>query len=128
MRDGFSISPLGRVRYFKEGGREQLNAAINAPVQGTASDLMQLAIADIQGLLHERGRGKVEDVSVVGTVHDSAVLELPTVGWEAKALEVKERMENLNPLLSYLGVQFDVPITVEYTVGTRWSLTDVGKG
>lgn len=128
LRDGFSISPLGRVRYFRDNGREALNAAINAPVQGTASDLMQLAIADIQGLLHERGRGKVEGVSVVATVHDSAVLELPEIGWEDKALEVKERMENLNPLLSYLGVQFEVPITVEYTCGTRWSLSDVGSG
>ena len=128
VRDGRSISPLGRVRNFR-GGDKDLNAAINAPVQGTASDLMQIAIADIQGLLPAgQGRGKVEDVLMVGTVHDSAVVLLPKDNWKAKAEEIKERMENLNPLLKFLGVELDVPIKIEYTVGTRWSLDDIGEG
>lgn len=126
LRDGFSISPLGRIRYFS-GGKHDLNAAINAPVQGMASDLMQLALADIQGLLPAgSGRGRVEGVKPVGTVHDSAVILLPADDWKAKALEVKERMEDLNPLLRRLGVELDVPIVTEATIGTRWSLSDVG--
>lgn len=126
LRDGFSISPLGRIRHFA-GGKHDLNAAINAPVQGMASDLMQLALADIQGLLPAgSGRGRVEGVKPVATVHDSAVVLLPADGWEAAALEVKDRMENLNPLLARLGVELDLPIVVEGTVGTRWSLSDVG--
>lgn len=128
MRDGFSISPLSRMRRFNGTGKNDLNAAINAPVQGMASDLMQMAIADIQGLLPAgMGRGRVEGVRAVGTVHDSVVMELPEDSWREKALEVQQRMEDLNPLLKRLDVQLDVPIRVEAVVGTRWSLKDVGE-
>ena len=126
-RDNCSVSPLGRIRNFKGRGDKDLNAAINAPVQGMASDLMQIAIADIQGLLPAgQGRGKVEDVLVIGTVHDSAVVLLPKNNWEAKAKEVQQRMEDLNPLLKFLGIELDVPIKIEATVGSRWSLDDIG--
>jgi len=125
LRDSVSLSPLGRIRYFDGTGGNDLNAAINAPVQGMASDLMQIAIASIQGEL-PGFRGSITDARVVATVHDSAVIELPEDNWEEIAQKIKYEMENPNPILKKLGVELDVPIVVEATIGTRWSLSDVG--
>lgn len=133
IRDGLSVSPLGRVRRFHGGANfgpdanNALNAAINAPVQGMASDLMQIAIASIQGEL-PGPRHQVTDARVVATVHDSAVIELPEDDWEVQATLIKAEMEDPSEVLTRLGVDLDVPIIVEYTVGTRWALSDVGEG
>lgn len=127
IRDNIAVSPLGRVRRFDNGlsNANDLNAAINAPVQGMASDLMQIAIASIQGEL-PGVRSSLIDVRVVATVHDSAVIELPENSWEEVAQKIKYEMENPGPVLARLGVELDVPIRVEAQVGSRWSLSDIG--
>jgi DNA polymerase-1 len=126
-RDGISVSPLGRVRGFSNwGDPNTLNAAINAPVQGMASDLMQIAIAEIQGQLPGANR-TVPEALVIATVHDSAVIELPEDRWQETAQLIKATMEDPAPVLKNLGVELDVPIVVEASIGTRWSLSDVGK-
>lgn len=129
-RDGYIVSPVGRVRrlpniwdansfYAGEAERQ----AVNSPVQGLASDLMQMAGADIQGLLP--GTTAVPGVRLVATVHDSIVAELPISTWREAAEEVARRMENSGAWLRKLGVDFDVPIVADFAVGTRWSLSDV---
>lgn len=131
-RDGYVTSPIGRVRrlpgiwspvdYLSQQAERN---AINSPVQGFASDLMQMAAASIQGLLP--GTTPVPGARLVGTVHDSIVGEFPADRWEEVSRACIERMTTaLDPALRAMGCVLDVPLAVEATAGTRWGLYDVG--
>src|SRR5690606_30990731 len=94
---GQVVSPIGRVRrlndIYSSNDRLRKHAeknSVNAPVQGFASDLMQIAAASIQGLIpgHEPVRG----VHLVGTVHDSIVGEVEEDRWEEAVQECQHRM------------------------------------
>ena len=128
---GQVVSPIGRVRRLPDvwDGNERRaghaeRAGVNAPVQGFASDLMQMAAADIEGLMP--GSTPVKDVRLVGTVHDSILVEVPLDDWEKATQAAVDRMLDLQRYLDRLGCLLDVPLAVEAKVGTRWGLTDVG--
>lgn len=133
-KTGQVLSPIGRVRRLPgiySGHDAKVShaerAAINAPVQGFASDLMQIAAAIIEGNLP--GYEPVPDCRLVATVHDSIVGELPEDRWEEVAKRVLEVMtvDVLDVLRTRFGVEFDVPLEAEASVGTRWGLKDVGE-
>lgn len=128
---GQVVSPIGRVRRLPAifDGNPSVSShaerqAINSPVQGFASDLMQTAAASIEGNLP--GYEPVPDVAIVATVHDSIVVEVPANDWKRATGRCMRRMLDLHPVLSRLGCDFDVPLAVEAKVGTRWGLADVG--
>lgn len=132
MADGYIVSPIGRVRRLPNIWspvsalrEEAARQGVNSPVQGLASDLMQMAAADIQGLLP--GTKPVPNSRLVATVHDSIVAQLPADNWREPAAEIARRMERSGEWLKRLGVTFDVPIVADYSVGTRWSLDDVSN-
>jgi DNA polymerase-1 len=80
-KDGFTETILGRRRYIPEltSGNRRLQAlgerqALNAPIQGSASDVFKLAMIGVDGALHER----VDlDCHMLLTVHDELVFEVP---------------------------------------------------
>lgn len=130
-RDGQITSPIGRVRrvpHIWDGNdymaSEAERQAINSPVQGFASDLMQMAAASIHGNLP--GFTRVPDVHIVGTVHDSIVVEVPEDDWQRATARCMRRMLDLDPALKRLGCSLSVPLSVEAHVGSRWGLADVG--
>lgn len=129
-RRGYALSPIGRRRnlpnlqdrnpfYRLEAERQ----AINAPVQGFGSDIMQMALASIYGEMP--GSTRVVGADPVATVHDSLVTEVPINGWEEVVEECQERMTNLDRWLGEMGVTMDVPLVADAVVGTRWGLDDV---
>ncbi len=125
-------SPIGRVRRLPDitdGNEERVmaaeRAAINAPVQGFASDLMQIAAASIEGMIP--GHQPVEGARIVATVHDSIVVEVAADDWETITRRCIERMVKVTEVVKRLGCDLDVPLTVGATVGTRWGLSDVGE-
>lgn len=129
-RDGQVVSPLGRVRRlpdidsgseYRQGAAER--QAVNSPVQSFASDLMQISAADVAGFYD---RPAVPGVYIVGTVHDSLVVEVPQDDWQRACARVMRRMINPHRLLERMGCRLDVPLAAEATVGTRWGLGDVG--
>lgn len=129
-RDGYIVSPLGRIRRlpgiwdgYDKTVRHAENAAINSPVQGMASDMMQMSIASILGYLP--GSEKVAGAHPIATVHDSIVLEVRESDWQSIVEEAKQRMQTVDRYLSKLDVDFDVPLQADATVGTRWGLGDV---
>ena len=129
--NGFIVSPLGRVRRLPDlfSPIETLRSsaerqAINAPVQSTASDLMQLASASISGNVN--GVTPIREVSILGTVHDSIVVEVPDDNWKRPIASAMKRMIEAPRLLERIGVTIEVPLEVEAKVGTRWGLADVG--
>lgn len=130
-RHGQITSPLGRVRRVPDvhdgnpsRAAEAERAAVNSPVQGMASDLMQIAAASIAGNLP--GIPPVDGATLVGTVHDSILVQVPADRWETVTRQCQERMERVGEYVArYFYTTIDVPLVADYTVGTRWGLTDV---
>jgi DNA polymerase-1 len=131
QRTGYVVSPIGRIRRLPDiwDANESLAAfaernSINSPVQGFASDLMQMAAASIEGMLP--GSSPVVGARLVGTVHDSILAEVREDDWKEIALECQQRMLSVPLLLRKLDCDFDVPLTADVKVGTRWGLSDIG--
>ena len=130
---GQVVSPIGRVRRLPDiwDGNEQVvghaeRNSVNSPVQGFASDIMQIAAACIEGNVHDVPA--IPDVRLVGTVHDSILVEVRADRWEEASLACKRVMEEEVPLvLEKMGCVFDIPLVADATCGTRWGLSDVGE-
>lgn len=106
---------FGRVRYISEihnrsfavrGNAERM--AINAPIQGTAADLLKLAMIALDRRLDE----DAPDAAMLLTVHDEVVLEVPEKRIDQVVGIVRETMETIHPL--------DVPLAVETCWGKSW--------
>jgi DNA polymerase-1 len=130
-RTGEIVSPLGRVRRLPgvwDSNEGQVSfserAAINSPVQGFASDLMQMAAASIEGALP--GSQEVRGARIVATVHDSIVVEVPLADWRDVTMNCINRMVRVGDGLGQMDCVLDVPLAVEASVGTRWGLSDIG--
>ena len=129
---GYVTSPIGRTQWlsdlyskssFKSSHAER--NALNSPVQGFGSDLMQMAAASIMGTLPGYPLPKVEGAHVVATVHDEICIEVPEDRWQEILIECKRRMEDVNTFLRPLDCQMDVPIVAGPSAGTRWGVHDL---
>jgi DNA polymerase-1 len=89
--------------------REQaLRAAVNTTVQGTAADLMKLAMLRVNDVLSEGGF----EARMLLQVHDELLLEVPAGEVEQVRSLVREAMEHVHPL--------EVPLVVDQKVGQSW--------
>ena len=129
---GYVTSPIGRTQWlsdlyskssFKSSHAER--NALNSPVQGFGSDLMQMAAASIMGTLPGYPLPRVEGAHVVATVHDEICIEVPEDRWQEILVECKHRMEDVNTFLRPLDCQMDVPIVAGPSAGTRWGVHDL---
>lgn len=109
---GFTTTMLGRRRYFPDIHAAKImerkaaeRQAMNAPIQGTAADMMKLAMIDVARVL----QGK--KTRMLLTVHDELVFEL-AAGEESLLEPIREAMENALPL--------SVPVEVDAKVGSNW--------
>ncbi|MCB0074177.1 MAG: DNA polymerase I, partial [Caldilineaceae bacterium] len=114
---GYVETLLGRKRFFPEllSGRLPYNqrmaverAAINAPIQGTAADIMKIAMIR----LHERLRTDGLHARMLLQVHDELVLEVPPEEVETVAALVRDVMEHAYTL--------DVPLKADVETGPNW--------
>jgi DNA polymerase-1 len=114
-RSGKVSTLFGRVRYIPEihnrsftvrGNAERM--ATNAPIQGTAADLLKMAMIALEARLQTNGSG----ARMLLTVHDEIVIESPEPVAEEVAGIVKETMENIHPLA--------VPLAVDAHWGRSW--------
>jgi DNA polymerase-1 len=112
-RRGYVETLFGRRRYVPDlearvkSVREAAERmAFNMPVQGTAADLMKLAMVKLFPRLEEVG------ARMLLQVHDELVLEAPKERAEAVARLAKEVMEGVYPLA--------VPLVVEVGIGEDW--------
>jgi len=122
-KNGFVKTLLGRKRYFPEINSRNFpvrsNAerqAINMPIQGTAADMIKIAMIRIHGRLRRdvgaRGAGKPLQAKMLLQVHDELVFEVPRGEVKEVTDLVREEMENALPL--------DVPVVVEAGSGKNW--------
>ena len=113
--NGYVTTVLGRRRYLKDinsqnavvRGAAERNA-VNAPIQGSAADIIKLAMIAIQSKLEsENWKAKM-----LLQVHDELVFDVPKEEVEALQKMVKNEMEN--------AFSLDVPLVVDMGIGNNW--------
>ncbi len=114
-RDGYVETVFGRrlwlpdIRTQQVGRRQGAErAAINAPMQGTAADLIKLAMVAVQRWLDEKRMA----TKLVLQVHDELVLEVP----DEELAEIRLELPRLMTQVAKLRV----PLVVEVGVGANW--------
>ena len=90
----------------------QERAAINAPIQGTAADIIKRAMIKI----YEKNISNNNDCKMLLQVHDELIFEVKESKLEKYQALIRQEMENaLHPLIS-----LDVPLLVESSFGDNW--------
>ena len=112
---GYSLTLLGRKRPIPE--MESKNAfiraaaerlAINTPLQGTAADLIKLAMIEIDKELKIQGLQS----GMILQIHDELIFEAPDEELDHLAQIVKEKMEGVMSL--------KIPLVVDISIGKNW--------
>jgi DNA polymerase I len=113
---GFVETIFGRRLYLPEINARNINrqkaserAAINAPMQGTAADIIKIAMINVYKWL---AKSKV-DAKLILQVHDELVLEVSNEAVEETKGMVDELMSN--------AAKLDVPLVVDVGVGNNWN-------
>ena len=114
--DMFVETIMGRRLYLNEinaanGLRRQAaeRAAINAPLQGSAADIIKKAMIDINGFLNK----EMPEVKMIMQVHDELIFETPKNISEEVLLLMKNMMEG--------AVKLDIPLIAEAAIGINWN-------
>jgi len=117
---GYVETLLKRRRYFpalqskdttgdaERKRRDAEREAVNTPIQGTAADIIKIAMINLHRTLLERGM----TARMILQVHDELVIEAPDKEAEQAAQLVKEIMESAYPL--------SVPLRVDAYIGQNW--------
>jgi DNA polymerase-1 len=114
--DMFVETIMGRRLYLNEinaanGLRRQAaeRAAINAPLQGSAADIIKKAMLDIDKLI----LNEMPEVKMIMQVHDELVFECPKENADLVMEKMKETMEQT--------VELKIPLIAEAAVGSNWN-------
>ena len=114
-RDGYTTTLFGRRRLIGELRAQNANlrafgkrVAMNAPIQGTAADIMKLAMIRVHRRLLREGMKS----RLIMQVHDELILESPKDEVARARAILKEEMESAAVL--------SLPLTVEVTSGKNW--------
>ncbi|MCF8029184.1 MAG: DNA polymerase I, partial [Desulfobacteraceae bacterium] len=115
-RDGRVSTEFGRIRYIPDINSKNANmrgiaerAAVNTPIQGTAADLLKMAMIRVDTALCEKGFKS----AMLLTVHDELVFEVPEDEVGALQELVRGIMEGIADLA--------VPLKVNVSVGRDWA-------
>lgn len=113
---GYVETLFGRRRYLPDINAKNFNrrsfaerTAINTPIQGTAADIIKVAMLKVARNLKE---ARVKS-RVLLQVHDELVLEIPAAEQETVGKIVKETMEH--------AVDLAVPLVADVAVGKNWA-------
>jgi DNA polymerase-1 len=118
--DLFTTTLFGRKTHFpriksnvqhERQGAER--AAINAPIQGTAADIIKRAMARVGPALEAQGLGKVR---MLMQVHDELVFEVP----EDEVDRTTEVVRDVMAAAAEPAVQLSVPLGVDIGTGPNW--------
>jgi DNA polymerase-1 len=114
-KEGYATTKLGRRRYLTEinSGNSQAarlaeGAAINTPIQGTAAEIIKLAMIAVDRQLRERRMRS----RMVLTIHDELLFDTPRDELEALKLLITREMEG--------AMALKVPLKVDIGVGKNW--------
>jgi len=105
---GYVETIFGRKRFLKNittGKSELKRIVINTPIQGSAADIMKLAMINLYKKLPKEAK-------LILQVHDEVVIELPKEIVEETKKTVQDCMEN--------AVKLKIPLKVDISVGKNW--------
>ncbi len=112
---GISKTMMGRKRYIKDINSKNFNlrsfaerTAVNSPIQGTAADIIKLAMLKVQ----ENIKAHKMKSKMLLQVHDELIFEVPPAEIAGLIVILKECMEN--------AVVLDVPLKIDVNVGFDW--------
>ena len=112
---GYVSTIFGRRRYIPELKSESFlvrqfgsRAALNMPIQGTAADIMKLAMIEVNKKIEEKGLKS----RLVLQVHDELLLEVPIEEKEEAIKLLKDSMENI--------IELSLPLVAEVTSADSW--------
>jgi len=112
---GYVTTVFERRRYIPELAASNFNlrsfgerVAMNAPIQGTAADIIKIAMVKVQKALTE----KCPDAQLILQVHDELICEVPEKDAELVSSILKEEMEN--------AVKLSVPLKADVKIGKSW--------
>ncbi|MBT3906392.1 MAG: DNA polymerase I [Rhodospirillaceae bacterium] len=113
--DGFVRTLFGRkihIKSINEKNPMRKNfgerAAINAPIQGGAADIIKRAMIRVPGVLDREGL----NARMLLQVHDELIFEVPNAETDATIVAVKQVMES--------AAELDVPLVVDTGIGDNW--------
>ncbi len=116
QENGYALTLMGRRRYLPELTASNAmvrefgkRAAMNTPVQGTAADIIKLAMVRVDEALR---REKLQSRLIL-QVHDELLLECPPEEVETAARILQEAMEGV--------IQLSVPLSAEVHEGQNWA-------
>ncbi|MDP2664885.1 MAG: DNA polymerase, partial [bacterium] len=110
---GYVETLLGRKRYIPDITSETPvlkaaaeRAAINHPIQGSAADIMKLAMVNVYEAIPE------QKARMILQIHDELLFEVPSGTMRKTLEEIREIMEKAFPL--------EVPLTIDVSIGKNW--------
>ena len=114
-KNGYAETMMGRIRTIPELTMSNRNmqgfgkrVAMNMPLQGSASDIIKLAMIKVYDELQKQGL----KAKLIMQVHDELIIDTPTDEVEKVKKLLKEAMENV--------VKLEVPLIAEVGVGPNW--------
>ncbi len=114
-KDGYTSTLYGRRRYLPDLNRDNRQrrevaerAALNAPIQGTAADIIKVAMINVQKALADAGLKS----RMLLQVHDELVLEVVASELEEVTALVKDKMAT--------AIELSVPLDVSVGTGRSW--------
>ena len=114
--DGYAATLYGRRRNLPELKSSNFNVrsfgervAMNMPIQGTAADVIKIAMVNVHRRLKEEG----SEARLLLQVHDELIVECPEAECEKVRALLKEEMEN--------AAHFTVPLIADAQTGHSWS-------
>ena len=115
-QDGYAVTIYGRRRELPELKSSNFNmrsfgerVALNMPIQGTAADIIKLAMVNV----HSRLRAEGLKARLILQVHDELIAECPQEEAERVKLILTQEMEN--------AAHLSVPLTVDAHIGHSWA-------
>lgn len=115
-KEGFVTTILGRRRYIPDIDNKNASIrsfaerqAINTPIQGSAADLIKLAMINIHEAINRKGFHS----KLILQIHDELLFEVIPEEGDASIKLIRDKMENVYKL--------DVPIKVDVAIGKNWS-------
>ncbi len=118
-QDGYVTTIMGRKRFIPEINDRNMSIrqfaqrqAVNTPIQGSASDLIKLAMIKIHGGMKKSLSGS----RMILQIHDELLFDVPKRDLRAFAAFVRETMENV--------MKLRVPLKVDMAAGPDWNAMD----
>ena len=122
-KSGYVNNIFGRRSYFNGINDKNFNirnfqerAAINAPIQGSASEIMRLAMIRLDKKLNENKNIKSK---MLIQIHDELIFEVPKSDEKTMIKIIKEEMMSVAKSDYH---SFSIPLTVDVNIGDNWGI------